>query len=222
MNRTYRHVFNRRRQIWQVASELSRGSGKTGRALATLAMAPLLMLLPELSVAQTTIINGNSTVPGSIPDGSDFGALYVGLTSAGTLSISGGANVSSSSASIGNNIGNGSVTVSGSGTTWTNANSLLVTGSPPGTLTIENGGTVRTGTVILSSGSAVLNLLSGGVLETTGLVAGIGTFNWNEALSGQPQTTPISLQPAASTSVIASHSWTRTGTTLGSAPCKIP
>ena len=179
MNRTYRHVFNRRRQIWQVASELSRGSGKTGRALASLAMVPLLMLLPGLSVAQTTIIDGNSTVPGSIPDGYNFGALFVGLTADGTLSISGGANVSSTSASIGNNVGNGSVTVSGSGTVWSNGSTLRIgSNATTGILTIEDGGTVRTGTISLISGSSVLNLL-GGVLEITSLDPGIGTLNWN-------------------------------------------
>ncbi|MGB7732477.1 MAG: hypothetical protein WBL72_02165, partial [Thermoguttaceae bacterium] len=70
---------------------------------------------------------------------------YIGNTASGTLTIDGGSDLVSGTASIGNSsTGSGLVSVTGSGSTWASTY-LYIGNSGSGTLSITNGGSVSVG-----------------------------------------------------------------------------
>ena len=97
---------------------------------------------------------GRATVTGAGSTWTSNGSLTVGSSGMGTLTIANGGTLSSSSifpnsfpgALIGSSAGSqGTVTVTGAGSTWTNTAGLIVGDLGTGTLTIADGGTVRSG-----------------------------------------------------------------------------
>lgn len=163
-------------------------------------------------------IGANSTGIGSITvngsgsqlttDSAGYNWFYVGDYGDGSLTISNGGVVNSSTSIIGNSPGAGAAMVTGSGSQWTNTGELVIGFGSSGDLTIANGGTVSsadglvgygsgsigavtvTGTASTwtnsgdlyvgdSGGSGTLNISSGG--EVVAATADIGT---NGRLSG--------------------------------------
>ncbi|MDV3466993.1 ESPR-type extended signal peptide-containing protein, partial [Stenotrophomonas sp. C960] len=67
MNRIYRRLWSRARQCWVVASELSRGRGKRGRArIPVVSIMALTALLPVMALAQTQADKVESTATESV------------------------------------------------------------------------------------------------------------------------------------------------------------
>lgn len=95
---------------------------------------------------------GTATVDGGTWKNS--GQLLVGDEGVGTLTIKNGGVVTSSGATIGNDVGSGgsSATVTGVGSTWTNNGSLTVGNVETSTLSILSGGTVSTNGNLVSIG----------------------------------------------------------------------
>ena len=92
----------------------------------------------------------------------------------GSMSVTGGAYVSSYDASV-----DGMVQVSGAGSQWNNSRLLTIGGSRPGTLTIQNGGAVNNGPGGFLSGvalstSALIQVNSGSSLIVNGDVSNSG------------------------------------------------
>lgn len=245
MNRIYKSLFNRRLGIWQVASELARGAGKTSATVCKSLVALVLGILAGTTMADETIDGGQTvTVPGDHASPWDIGGgsthFYVGDVTDGTLNIEAGGKVISYASWIGDGSGaTGTVNVKGVGATWESAgviyvgnfgngelnienggkvstsisyvgilagstgkvnvtgtdSSLIISpsnfqigNSGNGTVTIDNGGTVRSNSMLLAkdiSGSGTLNLNATGsvrgVLETGYINKGLGaaSFNWN-------------------------------------------
>jgi len=95
------------------------------------------------SVGLNANSTGNVTVQGANAKWTNSGALYVGQSGDGTLSISGGGNVTNTSGQVAYASGStGNVTVSGANSTWTNSGELNVGSSGSGTLIVSNGGQV--------------------------------------------------------------------------------
>ena len=84
----------------------------------------------------------------------DEGAMYIGEKGSGSLSITGGASVSSSLFALGQSAGStGTATVSGSGSTWTNLVFCFVGQDGNGTLNITNGASVPDSDAVVGGGS---------------------------------------------------------------------
>jgi outer membrane autotransporter protein len=147
------------------------------------------------SVTGTGNVSGSSTSlpPPPLPSWSiPTEALYVGLTSPGTLTVDAGGSVSNKSAIIGN-VSTGTVTVTGTGSTWTNSSVLNVGyGAVPttpgtGTLTIEDGGKVTTGLPGSSNTGTTVSAIIGtfyagvGSVTVSGTDAGGNASTWANA-----------------------------------------
>ncbi|MGV3576320.1 MAG: autotransporter outer membrane beta-barrel domain-containing protein [Devosia sp.] len=93
--------------------------------------------------ALAQVVFADDTDPGN-PAGVDGTTdLGIGVSSAGTLSITGGATLTSAYSYLGQDVGgNGTGTVSGAGSTWTSTGALYVGNLGTGTLNIDNGGVV--------------------------------------------------------------------------------
>ncbi|MDW6020390.1 autotransporter domain-containing protein [Mesorhizobium sp. BAC0120] len=112
----------------------------------------------------STLSNGTVTVDGTDSTLKAQGFLIVGTVGAGTLTVSGGADVTSTAARIGSfAAGHGVVTVVGTGSTWTNNSVFIVGDSGQGVLSIDAGGKVT------SSSAATLGKDSGssGTVDVT-------------------------------------------------------
>ncbi len=83
------------------------------------------------------------------------GRLGVGVSAAGTLTVSNGGAVSSKGAIVGWNAGGvGTVTVTGAGSTWTDTGDLYIGNEGVGTVAVAAGGAVeQTGTVYVAAGA---------------------------------------------------------------------
>ncbi|WP_429911321.1 autotransporter domain-containing protein [Glycocaulis sp.] len=107
---------------------------------------------------------GTVTVAGAGSSWTNTGALTVGASGTGTLSIEAGGMVSNTSAAIaGAATSNGSAIVTGAGSIWTNSSELRIGSSGTGTLTIANGGVVNSngGLVGAEAGSSGTVTISG-------------------------------------------------------------
>jgi len=84
---------------------------------------------------------------------SDFGSLQVGDGGAGQLTISQGGQVNSGAADVGIQNGSiGTVTVTGQGSQWSlGGNALTIADAGSGTMSVQNGGVVLSGTSIIGS-----------------------------------------------------------------------
>ncbi|UHC20226.1 autotransporter-associated beta strand repeat-containing protein (plasmid) [Methylobacterium currus] len=100
--------------------------------------------------------SGTATVDGT-GSGWTIGSdrIGVGRDGTGTLTISGGATVSSPGAIIGwNSTGTGTATVTGTGSTWTNAGTLYVGNGGTGTLSVAAGGHVTSAGAYIGTGGS--------------------------------------------------------------------
>jgi T5SS/PEP-CTERM-associated repeat protein/autotransporter-associated beta strand protein len=131
---------------------------------------------------------GTVTVTGAGSTWANNVDVYVGIGGSGTLTIqNGGAVTSVLGANIGRNSGStGTVTVTGTGSSWTNTDAIVVGNSGAGTLTIQNGGTVSTGGMLVaiqagSTGTLNIGAASGqaaaapGTLNVSSVAFGGGT-----------------------------------------------
>ena len=100
--------------------------------------------------------------------------LYIGYSGAGSLTVSDGGRVTSSTGYLGYNAGaTGRVWVDGSGSSWTVSGDLYLGSSGTGTLNITNGGLVTvTGSTTINAASTINFGSSGGTLTTGLLLAG--------------------------------------------------
>ncbi|WP_348935889.1 autotransporter domain-containing protein [Aquabacter sp. CN5-332] len=142
-------------------------------ALLAMASAGILALSTPPAAADEIIDNGQVvTVPGDHTSPWSTGNLTVGGQGSGTLTIEANGTVTSTTSYIGLNAGStGTVTVTGENAHWNLGTSDLELGffSGNGTLTIEAGGTVTSGTGLIGDGAG-----SVGTVTVTGENA-----NWN-------------------------------------------
>jgi len=127
------------------------------------------------SVGTVTVSGAGSTWSNAQPDST----LIVGADGTGTLTVSDGGTVGSSSGVVGNSPGSiGTVTVTGEGSTWAmSGDTLLVGDLGAGTLTIADGGTVNVaGTVTLAMNDGSAGMLNIGAAAGDAAVAA-GTLN---------------------------------------------
>ena len=150
------------------------------------------------AVGGTPGSQGVVTVTGAGSTWTNTATLQVGGTSIGTLTIATGGTVTSVGGAIG--IGGagfgstGTVLVTGQGSSWTDSAGITVGGftGGNGTLTVADGGTVRTGTVFLALGNGstgTVNIgaapgspaVAPGTLDTPAVVFqdGTATLNFN-------------------------------------------
>lgn len=131
---------------------------------------------------------GTVTVTGAGSTWTNSGSLYVGRAGTGTLRIENGGTVTNGIGYIGASSpgGAGTVTVTGAGSSWINSDNLYIGLSGTGTLTIEDGGTVRVANTELNlngNGNGTLNLNgtagNRGVLETGYVRRSVGTTAFN-------------------------------------------
>ncbi|RDJ19606.1 autotransporter outer membrane beta-barrel domain-containing protein, partial [Bosea caraganae] len=104
--------------------------------------------------------SGTATIDGAGSNWTANGAISVGGSGAGTLTITNGATVQDAGGYIAGGASPGDVTVSGAGSSWINT-SLVVGINGPASLTIADGGTVSAGTATLAStasSSGTLNI----------------------------------------------------------------
>ena len=127
-----------------------------------------------------------ATISGSGSQWNNSGYVSVGLANNGTMTISDGGTVTSSSGSIGFYQGvQGTVTVTGTNSTWNNNNGPMTIGTyGTGSLTISNGGAVTNTAQLLLGDSAtssnnILMIMSANGQQTTlgtGQYVNIGAF----------------------------------------------
>ena len=137
---------------------------------------------------------GIVTVDGA---GSSLGATFfalVGQSGQGTVNVTNGGDFTSNSGTLGANAGSsGTVTVDGVGSTWTiGGGGLSVASSGQGTLTIQNGGVVSSGSTIrfgedtTGVGSAVVTGAGSSLTAVTSIVVGhVGTGTLTISNQGQ-------------------------------------
>ena len=136
----------------------------------------------------TVIVTGTGTWTSS-------SVFTVGENGAGTLTVSDGGTVTGGTGVVGDSLGStGTVTVTGEGSTWNMlASALFVGNSGAGSLTIDNGGAV-------TSGSAV-TLGKNGSGDGTILVAGAGsTLNTGDFFVGSAGTGALTVSDGATAS----------------------
>ncbi|WP_246674387.1 autotransporter domain-containing protein [Mesorhizobium sp. B4-1-1] len=112
---------------------------------------------------------GTVTVDGPGSSWTNSTALFVGYSGAGTLTVKNGGTVSNTYGYIGanssaNSGSTGAVTVDGANSSWTNSGDLYVGAFGTGSLTIQNGGMVSAGSVLVASAAAstgTINIGSG-------------------------------------------------------------
>ncbi|MEO8023510.1 autotransporter domain-containing protein [Polaromonas sp.] len=144
MNTTHRSIWNAALGAWVAVSEITRACGKRSSG-AAVALVLIGSSVCSSVGAQDVYIDGASvTVP--VPRTSPWnigGALLVGYTGTGTLTVSAGGTVSNLVGHIGYDSGStGNVTVTGVNSNWTNTDRLYVGFGGTGTLTVQDGGTV--------------------------------------------------------------------------------
>jgi T5SS/PEP-CTERM-associated repeat protein len=103
------------------------------------------------------------------------GALYVGNSGSGTLSVTNGGMVTSGNGLVGYAPGStGVVVVDGTGSTWTNGGTLYVGNSGSGTLSVSGGGAVTATSLSVNKTSLTAIDVGRGSLLTVG--GGTGTI----------------------------------------------
>lgn len=185
MNRNYKTIFNRRLMVWQAVSEIAAGQGKASgkSAIFVLALAILPMTAHALDINTDVTYNagidglgtasvnigvssaGSVTADGSGGSGgfTTTGAVQVGSSNTGVLTIQNGGSVHNSYGYLGYNGGKtGTVTVTGTGSSWSNSARLNVGTHGTGILTIENGGSVS------SNGGSLGSTGGNGTVTVTG------------------------------------------------------
>jgi len=109
------------------------------------------LVFDAIQVNQTTVPFGAG---GTLTIQTNGGVLGVGYRQSGSLTVSDGDNVSSSTGYLGYESGStGSATVTGTGSKWSNSGNLYVGEWGNGTLTIEAGGQVSNATGLIGSRS---------------------------------------------------------------------
>ncbi len=122
------------------------------------------------------------------------GELVVGSNGAAAVQVADGASLVSGNAVLGEitNTASGTVTVTGAGSSWTNSGALTIGSFGYGTLRVENGGLVTTGSVLLaallSPGGVLAVDGAGSRLEVTGDLS-VGTNGIASATAGGVITT---------------------------------
>ncbi len=118
--------------------------------------------------------SGAVAVDGEGSSWTNTGNLYVGDEGTGSLTISNGGSVTSSSAFIGKDTGGiGTVNVDGKDATWTNSSFLYVGDEGTGSLTVSNGGSVT------SSGASIGVATGGtGTVRVNGSGSDFSTSNY--------------------------------------------
>ena len=163
MNKAYKSIWNSALGAWVAVSELSRCAGKHSGAVVTLAAPILFLSLSGAAYAQVTSTGNVSSSPGPSP-WTVPGALLIGNTTAGTLTIQNGASATVSGALyIGVDSGGvGSVLVTGSGSSLTDGDWTRVgSAGGIGTLTVSNGASVTTSSLLIgreTGGKGVVNV----------------------------------------------------------------
>ncbi|WP_147306461.1 autotransporter outer membrane beta-barrel domain-containing protein [Methylovirgula sp. 4M-Z18] len=119
---------------------------------------------PARTTASTTSATGTILVTGSGSSLTASGALVVGETGTGSLSILSGGYVTSGSGTVGDAAsGVGTVLIDGTGSTWDDTGDPIVGNAGTGTLTVQNGGT------LISTVSVIGNQATGvGTVTVTG------------------------------------------------------
>ena len=151
MNHVYRVIFNPQLGLWQAVCECARGRGKSRSVTTVLSVATLLgaAVLPGAwaqSITTTGSLNLAPPAQGQATWDLNSQKLIIGPygTSAGTLSVSGGAKVINAyNVDIGNTRNLSTVTVTGSGSQWNGSGLVNVGALGVGSLTIENGGALN-------------------------------------------------------------------------------
>ena len=202
MNHVYRVVFNTQLGLWQAVCECARGRGKSRSVATVLSVATLLgaAVLPGAwaqSITTTGNVNPAPSAQGLATWDLNSQTLIIGQygTSAGTLSVTGGAKViNASDVQIGNTGNLSEVTVTGSGSQL-NANGIVfVGGIGLGNLTLEKGGVLNAGgsdvsiannpgtvgTVTVTGQGSQLNLLQGAPYCTSAPEVKVVCRSWTE------------------------------------------
>jgi outer membrane autotransporter protein len=153
---------------------------RRARLFALLASTALTALLPPAGLAADEVIDGGAVETINTPWNID-GTLIVGDTSTGTLTVSpGGTVTSTSSTTVGNTVsGMGVVNVEGSGSSLTANGNLNVGDDGQGTLTISDGGTVSTlllGYVGGASGVGMVEVTGENSSFSTGALLYVGFY----------------------------------------------
>jgi outer membrane autotransporter protein len=123
--------------------------------LQVLAGATLSTGAANVSPSTPSKYSGAAEVTGAGATWTIDGRLGVGVSSAGTLTVSDGGTVSSQGAIVGwNASGKGTVTVTGKDSTWTNTGDLYIGNEGVGEVTVSAGGKVEeTGTLYVAAGA---------------------------------------------------------------------
>ncbi len=161
-----------------------KGAAVRRRLLSSAALPAMVLTLaltaPSSAYAQSVTLGGDTDplVAGDIDASTD---LLIGTWTTGSMTIAGGAQVVSSSGSVGSYGGDGTVLITGDGSSWTTSGRLGVGGYGLGNLTIEDGATASSGDGIVGDsyqGHAVVR--SGGRWDNTGQLTvgsyGLGTL----------------------------------------------
>ncbi len=181
MNHSYASIFNRRLGIWQVASELVRGTGKASRTICKSLLTLVLGTLATTAMADVDIGAGQMAyVPGGSYSSPWFVNGALNVFAGGILNIYSGARVISSTSYLGsqniNNTGAGTGTVNLSQRAKWDSDILYIGyGRGNGVLNITDGGTVLSIFGIIGSGAGISG--TGGGISGTVNINGTGS-NW--------------------------------------------
>lgn len=191
MNSCFKSILNRRIGTWQVVSEKSCNTGKTGNSVSKIVVATVLGLPTGAALALSSPIDGGATVSVTTPE-NVAGNLTVGNSGTGTLNIEQGGKVTNNIGFLGSAVGsNGTATVTGQGSEWANSGSVIVGSSGTGTLNIEQGGKVTNSAATLghaSGSSGTITVKGTGSLwqsTSTVLVGNSGTGKLNIESGGK-------------------------------------
>ncbi|MCL2639552.1 MAG: autotransporter-associated beta strand repeat-containing protein, partial [Phycisphaerales bacterium] len=162
--------------------------------------------------------------------------LYIGYSSDGTLTITGGGKVTNRSGTIGDLAGStGMVTVTGVNSTWINSADLMIGNYGMGTLTISDGGEVIATSVTVGYGAqGVINIgaasgsaaAAAGKLTTSTVTLGLqGSLYFNHTGTGYIFASQItgtgSLTQAAGTTILTADNSYSGGTTISGGTLQI-
>ena len=216
MNRTHRIVINRRTGARQAVSEIAKSSAGGGPRLGCVLAVGAALLVAGVPAVQAQVVNWVSPVAGDWLAGSNWSG-GVAPTATDTVSVDGpgmaqlsgsgsdgqaaffslGETVASASVSNGATLtvsrswigsrGPSAMSVDGANSVF-DAGALALGFFAPGTMTVGNGGTVRTTQFefgLQAGGAGTLNLNTGGTLEVGGIAGlvpakagGADAFNW--------------------------------------------
>src|SRR5690606_35927896 len=165
---------------WDVVGDVS--VGQMGKGVLTIEHGGKLSSGQGL-IADFSEAIGEVTVTGAGSNWSNAGQLLVGAgpVGAGTLGMEGGGTVDNTIGYIGGDgLGSvGTVTVSGKESVWKNTGNLYVSYQGNGTLSIEDGGTVRVANVMMADAPFVK-----GVLAVTGTAGARGMLTTGRLFKG--------------------------------------